>query len=203
MQQAYYGACFLPYCIAALLLISQGACQQCSRRTFSVRPPTALKKNTELTDEMISKAKSANYPFLAGYLQKLQNGEPTDVNARDINPARQGQTVAMQAAALGDPAIFNLILKQSPNLNATDTIHHRPPITWAIHFGHPDIVNILLERGVDLTIKSDYLLHQPPSAGKTPLTYAWHCYGNNRGTPKGNAYKAIVDALTAKRAPFY
>jgi ankyrin repeat protein len=149
---------------------------------------------------MISKAKSTNHPFLADYLQKLQNGEPPDVNARDANPYSKGQTVAMQAASLGDPAIFNLILKQNPDLNTIDSIYHRPPITFAIHFGNLDIVNILLERGVDLTIKSDYFAHQPPSTGKTPLTFAFDCY-NNEKSPKKDTYQAIIYALVAKGAP--
>jgi ankyrin repeat protein len=201
-QQVHYGAYTLFCCIAALLLISQGACQ-CKPRPSSLRPPIAPKKNTEVTDEMISKAKSASYPFLADYLQKLQNGESPDINARDTNPYEKGQTIVMQAAMLGDLAIFNLILKQNPDLNATDSINHRPAITFAIHFGHLDIVNILLQRGVDLTIKSDYPAHEPPSAGSTPLAFATSRYNYEKGlrNSKKGIYKAIIDALKAKAAP--
>ncbi len=72
---------------------------------------------------------------MADYLQKLQNGEFPNINARDVSPYKEVETVAMQAALLGDSAIFNLILKQNPDLNATDPSYHRPPITWAIHGG--------------------------------------------------------------------
>ena len=216
MQQAPYSTYILPYCVAIALFISQGACQQCTphptspiepstdlNKNTELKKDTALKKNTEITDEMISKANSDGYPFLADYLQKLQNGESIDVDAGDTNPSSRGETVAMQAAMLGDPAIFNLILKQNPDLNAIDSINHRPAITFAIISGNLNIVNILLARGVDLTIKSDYPASLPPSAGKTPLAHADERYKHEKWGkgPRQATYKAIVKALKAQGAP--
>jgi hypothetical protein len=221
VQQVHYNTYILFYCVAIALFISQGACQQCKSHNSPVKPPTDLnkdtdlekgtdvkkgtdnKKNAEVTDEMISKAKSDGYPFLADYLQKLQNGEPIDVNARDTNPSSRGETVAMQAAMLGDLAIFNLILKQNPDLNILDPIYHRPAITFAIVSGNLDIVNILLTRGVDLTLKSDYPAYLPPSAGKTPLAHAEERYKHEKWSrgPRKGTYKVIVNALKAKGAP--
>jgi hypothetical protein len=163
------------------------------------------KKNEAVTDAMIQKAEAGgkNSEFLAAYLKKLQNCESVDVNARYNDTYNENITVAMEAAMLGDVDIFKFILQQKPNLNLQDDQFHRTPLHWAVHFGHPEIVRIILEQpGVDLTLRSDYSVNmgQTPLNGRTALKYATGLSTSTSGSKK-NDYKTIIKLLRAKRAP--
>jgi len=80
-----------------------------------------LKKNKQIIDLPVSNVKEYmitkamdKYPFLANMLKELQHGKQIDVNQPD--PNMHGQTGLHQAAALGEPAILQILLAD-PNIS--------------------------------------------------------------------------------------
>ena len=192
----------LTIAIVGILFQAQCSCKPNVPKRSEDKP----KKNEAVTDAMIQKAEAGNTKFLADYLKKLQNCESVDVNARYSDPYHENVTIAMEAAKLGDVDIFKLILQQKPNLNLQDDRFHRSALHWAVHFGHPEIVRIILDQpGIDLTLRSDYNVNigQTPAKGQTPLRRAVNQLNNERsaGGPKENDYQTIVTLLGKKGAP--
>ncbi|AKJ96453.1 hypothetical protein TVD_07555 [Thioalkalivibrio versutus] len=105
-------------------------------------------------------------------LTDLLIGSGADVNARE----REGVTVLMKAVHGGDAAIVRRLLEE-PDLD----LDARGPrgntaLTYAVLYGYPEMVDALVERGVNVNVAR--------ADGTTPKTLARHMQGLAEAMPK-------------------
>ncbi|WP_020537731.1 ankyrin repeat domain-containing protein [Lewinella cohaerens] len=66
-----------------------------------------------------------------------------------------GATPLMWACAKEDAKVARLLLQNGANLNAIDR-QGDPVINWAAYYGHPEVLKLLVEKGVDVSVQSKH-----------------------------------------------
>ena len=90
----------------------------------------------------------------AGDLKKIQDLIDAGVDINGTNTA-DGGTALEQAAASGNKAAVELLLKNHANVNQAD-LQKRTPIFMAAQNGHPEIITLLRKHGGDPNAPADF-----------------------------------------------
>ena len=95
-----------------------------------------------------------------------------NVNATLLN----GETVLMACARAGDAASVKAVLARHPDVNAKEREHQQTALMWAASQRHPDVVQLLIEAGADIRLRSltypqTVVGEQTQRAGREELNY--------------------------------
>ncbi|HDP88552.1 MAG TPA: ankyrin repeat domain-containing protein [Thioalkalivibrio sp.] len=98
-----------------------------------------------------------------------------DVNAAD----REGVTVLMKAVHGGDPAVVRRLLEEPALMVDTPGPRGNTALTYAILYGHAEMVEALIARGADVNVAR--------ANGTTPKAIADHMHELALAMPEGDA----------------
>jgi ankyrin repeat protein len=77
-----------------------------------------------------------------------------DAGADPNETLENGETALMMAARTGNSETLLLLIERGANVNAAENLRGTTPLMWAAAYEHPAAVNVLLEHGADVSVRS-------------------------------------------------
>ncbi len=140
-----------------------------------------------------------------------------DARADPNSPNQDGQTALMLASNIGSLKIAELLTAKGANVNAVESYRGQTAVMWAAAGNFPDVVDHLLAKGADVTLRAKHddwqrqMTSEPraqfrPTGGLTALLYATRsgCYrcavsivkaGADVNQPNPDGITPLINAL--------
>lgn len=101
------------------------------------------------------------------------NGDATmvarllEAGANPNSALKMGETPLLTAARSGDPRSVELLLQHGAEVNATEDERGQTALMWAVAQQHADVVQVLIDRGADIQLRTEVWYQLENTAGNT------------------------------------